>query len=207
MKAGGADRGAPRPDPSDARGWAVLAPVYMRTAASTMPPAPTPTSRGLKGETADTLADQARPSRRPATAPSRPSQGPVREGPGQGAERPEAALLSGPGGRAGRRYGEAIRQLTELEGSSPPTAPGSESSTEPRPPQGRAAAAPTTPQAAPKIPAEQQAAIRGMVDGLDARLKAGGGTSDEWLRLRFAVVLGEPIRRPPPWPGPDRPRG
>ncbi|WP_043388079.1 tetratricopeptide repeat protein, partial [Methylobacterium sp. UNCCL110] len=90
--------------------------------------------------------------------------------------------------------GEAIRQLTELEASSPPTAPWlgivkqslARLKGEPPPP-------PTTPQAAPKIPAEQQAAIRGMVDGLDARLKAGGGTSDEWLRLvRSRVVLGEP---------------
>jgi cytochrome c-type biogenesis protein CcmH len=31
-----------------------------------------------------------------------------------------------------------------------------------------------------------------MVDGLDTRLKAGGGTPDEWLRLvRSRVVLGE----------------
>lgn len=41
-------------------------------------------------------------------------------------------------------------------------------------------------------PAEQQAAIRGMVEGLSARLKAGGGTLPEWTRLiRSQAVLGD----------------
>jgi cytochrome c-type biogenesis protein CcmH len=41
-------------------------------------------------------------------------------------------------------------------------------------------------------PAEQQAAIRAMVDGLAERLKAGGGTLPEWTRLiRSQVVLGD----------------
>ncbi|OYW66572.1 MAG: c-type cytochrome biogenesis protein CcmI [Bosea sp. 12-68-7] len=41
-------------------------------------------------------------------------------------------------------------------------------------------------------PAEQQAAIRGMVEGLSARLKAGGGTLPEWMRLiRSQAILGD----------------
>lgn len=41
-------------------------------------------------------------------------------------------------------------------------------------------------------PGEQQLAIRGMVDGLAERLKMGGGTFAEWTRLiRSQVVLGD----------------
>jgi cytochrome c-type biogenesis protein CcmH len=41
-------------------------------------------------------------------------------------------------------------------------------------------------------PAERDVAIRGMVDGLDRRLTARGGTPDEWLRLvRSYSALGE----------------
>ncbi|MDP3255819.1 c-type cytochrome biogenesis protein CcmI [Bosea sp. (in: a-proteobacteria)] len=41
-------------------------------------------------------------------------------------------------------------------------------------------------------PAEQQAAIRGMVEGLSVRLKEGGGTLPEWTRLiRSQAVLGD----------------
>jgi len=41
-------------------------------------------------------------------------------------------------------------------------------------------------------PADQQAAIRGMVEGLAARLKEGGGTLPDWTRLiRSQTVLGE----------------
>jgi cytochrome c-type biogenesis protein CcmH len=40
--------------------------------------------------------------------------------------------------------------------------------------------------------AEQQAAIRSMVEGLDRRLAARGGTPDEWMRLvRSYSALGE----------------
>ena len=182
-------------DPNDARGWAVLAPVYMRTGRFDDAARAYANIARLKGETADPLADQAEA----LTAA------------GDGTVSPEAKALfekaqaKEPNAPKPRFYlaraaeqagdtGEAIRQLTELEASSPPTAPWlgivkqslARLKGEPPPP-------PTTPQAAPKIPAEQQAAIRGMVDGLDARLKAGGGTSDEWLRLvRSRVVLGEP---------------
>ncbi|HEX8167767.1 MAG TPA: c-type cytochrome biogenesis protein CcmI [Beijerinckiaceae bacterium] len=44
-----------------------------------------------------------------------------------------------------------------------------------------------------KLPApDREAAIRGMVEGLAARLEAGGGSADEWSRLvRSYAVLGE----------------
>jgi cytochrome c-type biogenesis protein CcmH len=181
-------------DPNDARGWAVLAPVYMRTGRFDDAARAYANIARLKGETADILADQAEA----LTAA------------GDGTVTPEAKALfekaqtKDPNAPKPRFYlaraaeqagdtGEAIRQLTTLEAASPPEAPwlGVVRQTlarlkgEPPPP----AAAPT---AAPQIPAEQQAAIRGMVDGLDARLKTGGGTPDEWLRLiRSRTVLGD----------------
>jgi len=64
--------------------------------------------------------------------------------------------------------------------------------------EGKAAAAPSGPDAAQmaeaaKQPPEQQAAmIRGMVEGLAARLKKDGSDVDGWMRLvRSYVVLGE----------------
>ncbi len=41
-------------------------------------------------------------------------------------------------------------------------------------------------------PAERDAAVRGMVEALDRRLGAKGGSPDEWMRLvRSYSVLGE----------------
>jgi cytochrome c-type biogenesis protein CcmH len=180
-------------DPNDARGWAVLAPVYMRTGRFDDAARAYGNIARIKGESADILGDQAEA----LTAA------------GDGTVSPEAKALfekaqaKDPNAPKPRFYlaraaeqagdtGEAIRQLSTLEAAGPPDAPwlGVVRQTlarlkgEPPPP----AAPPTE----PKIPAEQQAAIRGMVDGLDARLKAGGGTADEWLRLvRSRVVLGE----------------
>ncbi|WP_342109293.1 c-type cytochrome biogenesis protein CcmI [Methylobacterium sp. SI9] len=180
-------------DPNDARGWAVLAPVYMRTGRFDDAARAYGNIARLKGETADLLADQ----------------GEALTAAGDGTVTPDAKALfekaqaKDPSAPKPRFYlaraaeqagdtGEAIRQLTSLEAASPPDAPwlGVVRQTlarlkgEPAPPT----PAPTE----PKIPAAQQAAIRGMVDGLDARLKTGGGTPDEWLRLiRSRVVLGE----------------
>jgi len=181
-------------DPNDARGWAVLAPVYMRTGRFDDAARAYGNIARLKGETADLLADQAEA----LTAA------------GDGTVTPEAKALfekaqaKNPNAPKPRFYlaraaeqagdtGAAISQLAALEAASPPDAPWlgvvrqslARLKGEPAPP-------PSAPQTAPKIPAEQQAAIRGMVDGLDARLKAGGGTPDEWLRLvRSRAVLGE----------------
>jgi cytochrome c-type biogenesis protein CcmH len=181
-------------DPNDARGWAVLAPVYMRTGRFDDAARAYANIARLKGETADILADQAEA----LTAA------------GDGTVTPEAKALfekaqaKDPNAPKPRFYlaraaeqagdtGEAIRQLTTLEAASPPEAPWlrvvrqtlARLKGEPPPPAAE-------PKAAPQIPAEQQAAIRGMVDGLDARLKASGGTPDEWLRLiRSRTVLGD----------------
>lgn len=66
-----------------------------------------------------------------------------------------------------------------------------------RPPAARSEPAPEARERARAIaslpPEERQAAIRSMVEGLEARLSAGGGDVEGWLRLaRARRVLGEP---------------
>ena len=181
-------------DPNDARGWAVLAPVYMRTGRFDDAARAYGNIARLKGETADLLADQAEALTAAGDGTVTPEAKALFEkaqAKDPNAPKPRFYLA-----RAAEQAGDtegAIRQLAALEAASGPDAPWlgivrqslARLKGEPAPP-------PAAPQAAPKIPAEQQAAIRGMVDGLDARLKAGGGTPDEWLRLvRSRAVLGE----------------
>ncbi len=181
-------------DPDDARGWQVLAPVYMRTGRFDDAARAYGQLARLKGDPPEILADW----------------GEALTAAGDGTVSPEAkglferALAKDPKAAKARFYvaraaeqagdtGEAIRQLTTLEGLSAPDAPwlGVVRSTLARL-KGEPAPPPAAPEGPPTIPAEQQAAIRGMVDGLDARLKAGTGTPDEWVRLiRSRTVLGE----------------
>ncbi|MCJ2071189.1 c-type cytochrome biogenesis protein CcmI [Methylobacterium sp. J-030] len=180
-------------DPNDARGWAVLAPVYMRTGRFDDAARAYANIARIKGETADLLADQGEALAAAADGTVTPDAKALFEkAQAKDPNAPKPRFYLAQAAEQAGDTGEAIRQLTSLEAASPPDAPwlGVVRQTlarlkgEPPPP----AAAP----AAPKIPAEQQAAIRGMVDGLDARLKAGNGTPDEWLRLvRSRAVLGE----------------
>ncbi|KNY21972.1 c-type cytochrome biogenesis protein CcmI [Methylobacterium sp. ARG-1] len=180
-------------DPNDARGWAVLAPVYMRTGRFDDAARAFANIARLKGESADTLADwgEALTAAGEGTvSPEAKALFEKAQAKDQNAAKPRFYLA-----RAAEQAGdtgEAIRQLSALEAASPADAPWlglvrqnlARLKGEPAP-----AAVPPAPQ---KLPAEQQAAIRGMVDGLDARLKTGGGTPDEWLRLtRSRAVLGE----------------
>ncbi|MEL6062459.1 c-type cytochrome biogenesis protein CcmI [Methylobacterium sp. DCY52] len=180
-------------DPNDARGWAVLAPVYMRTGRFDEAARAYGNIARLKGETADLLADQGEALTAAADGTVTPEAKALFEkAQAKDPNAPKPRFYLARAAEQAGETGEAIRQLTTLEAASPPDAPwlGVVRQTlarlkgEPEPP--------ATPSAAPKIPAAQQAAIRGMVDGLDARLKAGGGTPDEWLRLvRSRAVLGE----------------
>ncbi|MCJ2049709.1 c-type cytochrome biogenesis protein CcmI [Methylobacterium sp. J-070] len=181
-------------DPNDARGWAVLAPVYMRTGRFDAAARAYGNIARLKGETADLLADQGEALTAAANGTVSPeAKALFDKAQAQDPNAPKPRFYLARAAEQAGDTGEAIRQLTTLEAAGPPDAPwlGVVRQTlarlkgEPPPPQ-------ALPQAAPQIPAEQQAAIRGMVDGLDARLKGGGGTPDEWLRLvRSRTVLGE----------------
>jgi cytochrome c-type biogenesis protein CcmH len=181
-------------DPDDARGWQVLAPVYMRTGRFDDAARAFGQLARLKGETAETLSDW-------AEALTAAGDGTVSP---KAKDLFEKALAKDPGSAKARFYvaraaeqagdtAEAIRQLTTLESTSAPDAPwlGVVRQALARL-KGEPAPAPGPDQGAKTIPAEQQSAIRGMVDGLDARLKNGSGTPDEWVRLvRSRAVLGE----------------
>lgn len=179
-------------DPNDARGWQVLAPVYMRTGRFDDAARAYGQLARLKGESAEILANWGEALTAAGDGTVSPQAKDLFER--ALAKDDKAAKARFYVARAAEQAGdtaEAIRQLTTLESLSPPDAPwlGAVRTTlarlkgEPPPPPAQ------TPRT---IPAEQQAAIRGMVDGLDARLKDGGGTPDEWVRLiRSRAVLGE----------------
>ena len=180
-------------DPDDARGWAVLAPVYMRTGRFDDAARAYARLAKLKGETPETLSDW-------GEAATAAAEGVI---PPDAKILFEKALAKDPNAPKARFYlsraaeqagdtAEAVRQLTVLRDASPADAPWlglvreSLARLTGEPPPAAVPAGPRT------LAPEQQAAIRGMVDGLDARLQAGGGTPDEWLRLaRSRAVLGE----------------
>lgn len=224
MKAVGQIEARLAADPNDARGWAVLAPVYMRLGRFEDAARAYAAIVRINGETAETLSDW--------------GEAMVAAGNGVVPEEAKAALAralvldpKAPKprfylARAAEQAGdtpEAIRQLTALNDVSPADAPWlglvrenlARLKGEPAPQisgaptntaSGKAASGKSpagkgpsgrnsSDQAAAGMPPEQRAAIQGMVDGLDERLAAKGGTADEWLRLaRSRSVLGEPER-------------
>lgn len=197
-------------DPGDARGWAVIAPVYMRLGRFDAAARAYEALVHLKGEEPERLG----------------SWGEALVAAGEGSVSPDAkalferALALDPkaakpqfylaradelaGDTAGaRRRLEALAAqgpedapwmsvvrdgITRLKGESGPTAeaPKSEGKTEGGPAAGPGANI----QALP--PGERMAAIRGMVEGLDRRLEKQGGSAEEWLRLvRSYHALGQ----------------
>lgn len=92
-----------------------------------------------------------------------------------------------PEGPARQRIAAELARLGSPlpEAGHPSPAPSSPSS--PSPPETPAGAA-----IANLPPAERAAAIRGMVEGLDARLRQSGGSAEDWSRLvRSYMILGE----------------
>lgn len=178
-------------NPTDGRGWAVLAPIYLRqeryddaarafAAAIRHGQAGAEMQAGL-GEARilaaggvvtaaarESLAEAVR--RDPANARARFFLAVAREQDGDqaGALAALRTLLADAPPDAG--WADVVRQrLARLEG---------------------AAAARDSIAALP--PADQQAAIRGMVEGLAGRLKASGGSLADWARLiRSQMVLGD----------------
>lgn len=187
-------------DPKDGRGWAVLAPVYMRMGRFDDAVRAYEMANRILGETPERLSDL----------------GEAMAAAGNGAISPEArgvferATSLDPGAAKPRFYlaraaelaGDvpgAVERLTRMAEGAPADAPWlplvrenlARLKGEPSPPSsGDEAKAGPDPAAMP--PQARDAAIRGMVDGLDQRLAAKGGTADEWVRLvRSYAVLGE----------------
>lgn len=188
-------------DPKDGRGWSVLAPVYMRMGRFDDAVRAYEAANSILGETPERLSDL----------------GEAMVAVGNGAISPEArgvferATTLDPDAAKPRFYlaraaelsGDvpgAIDRLTRMVEGAPADAPWlpliretlarlKNGPASPAPPRNEATA---DPDAQGMPPQARDAAIRGMVDGLDQRLAAKGGTADEWVRLlRSYAVLGE----------------
>jgi cytochrome c-type biogenesis protein CcmH len=188
-------------NPRDGRGWEVLAPVYMRIGRYSDAARAWRNTLQLLGESADREADlgealmaeangivtadaKAAFSRAVALdkriASARYYLGVAAE---QDGKREEAASiwrdLIAEAPADARWVGDVRAALARLEGK-------------PAPVQSGPSAAQMA-EAARQPPDQQAAMIRGMVEGLAARLKKDGSDVDGWMRLvRSYVVLGEP---------------
>lgn len=177
-------------EPGDGRGWDVIAPVYMRAGRWADAGKAYRSAITILGETPERLVSF-------GEAMANAAGGVV---PVESRMAFERALILEPGmpramfnlARASEQDGDpagARRRYEDILRGSPSDAPWVPLVRE------RLAALPGGSGAeavASLPPSEQQAAIRGMVEGLAARLDAQGGTADEWVRLiRARTVLGE----------------
>ncbi|KQP61705.1 cytochrome C [Methylobacterium sp. Leaf399] len=194
-------------DPKDGRGWQVLAPVYMRMGRFDDAVRAYEMANRILGETPDRLSDLGEAMVAAGNGAISPESRAVFEraaGLDPAAPKPRFYLA-----RAAELSGDvpgAVDRLTQMIESAPADAswlplvrenlarlkgepaPSSPAATAAVPPSTSPPAA--SPQAMP--PEARDAAIRGMVDGLDQRLAAKGGTAEEWVRLlRSYGVLGE----------------
>jgi cytochrome c-type biogenesis protein CcmH len=176
-------------NPTDARGWAVIAPVYLRQGRAEdaarafgnavrfgEPDAELLAGQGeaqvlaaggvVTADARETLSKAVARDPKNARARYFLAIGKEQDGDNAGAAQALRALVADAPGEAG--WLAMVRdRLALLEGDAS---------------RGAIAALP---------PQDQQAAIRGMVEGLAARLAQGGGSLDEWMRLiRSQTVLG-----------------
>lgn len=177
-------------NPTEARGWAVIAPIYLRQeryddavrafAAAIRHGQPSAEALAGLGEArilaaGGVVTGEARESLTEA----------VRLDPGNARARYFLALAKEQDGDAAGAMA-ALRAMLADAGSGADWTEGVRRRLE----QMEADAGRSTIAALPK--GEQEAAIRGMVEGLAERLKAQGGTLPEWLRLiRSQAVLGD----------------
>ncbi|WP_238232372.1 c-type cytochrome biogenesis protein CcmI [Methylobacterium thuringiense] len=205
-------------NPNDARGWSVIAPVYMRLGRFDDAARAFEQVVRIQGEDPERLANWGEalvaagegavsPQARklferalvldPKTAKPQfyLARGDELAGDNAGsARRLEALAAQGPEDAPWMRM---VREnLARLKGETPPTAQTPKAEAEanaasPKSDEAKPAAGPAANlQALP--PNERMAAIRGMVEGLDRRLASQGGSADEWMRLvRSYGALGE----------------
>lgn len=175
--------------PEDGRGWEVIAPVYLRSGRVDDAVKAYAAAIRLLGETAPRLASY-------GEALVAAKEGLVSSEARVAFEKvltldpatPKARYYLALAAEQDGDHAQARSRYRAILAASPPDAPwvslveGRLASLE-----GGAASAPAA------LPAEdRQGAIRGMVEGLAARLEKSGGTADEWQRLiRSYLVLGE----------------
>jgi cytochrome c-type biogenesis protein CcmH len=186
-------------NPEDGRGWQVLAPIYLRSGRAAEAKTALANAIRLLGSSAEREADLGEAA---AAAAGGVVTGEAR------AAFERARALDGKNAKARYFLGLAKAQdgdkpaaladwqaiLAEAPKDSPLSAFISRevarlggTADEPRGPDAKDVAAAQT-----MAPAERQQMIRGMVEGLAARLKESGGSREEWLRLvRAWSVLGE----------------
>jgi cytochrome c-type biogenesis protein CcmH len=180
--------------PEDGRGWAVLAPVYLRVGRGEDAIKAYENSLRLLGEDAGRLADYGEAlvavgdgvvSSRARDAIARA----LKQDPS--AVKPQFYLA-----RAAEQDGDRAQARTRyaaLAAGAPSEAPWLPMVRDSLARLDGTAAAPAAkPAAGPAMGEEQRAMVRGMVEGLAQRLAAQGGTPEEWARLvRSYGVLGE----------------
>jgi cytochrome c-type biogenesis protein CcmH len=175
--------------PEDGRGWEVVAPVYLRSGRYADAVKAYGNALRLLGDDAARLANygEALVSANEGVV-SAEARATFEKALVLDAATPKARYYLA---RAAEQDGDlpaARAQYTQILSSSPPEAPWVAIVKEELTRIGGGAAASVA-----ALPAEdRQAAIRGMVEGLSQRLKASGGTPEEWTRLvRSYAVLGE----------------
>lgn len=195
-------------DPTDGRGWSVLAPVYMRMGRFDDAAHAYEAAARTLGETPQRLSDWGEALVAGNNGVVSPAAKTIFER--AVALDPEAAKPRFYLARAAELDGDiplAIQRLTAMVASAPADAPwlplvketlarlGGEAPRNDAPPPDKGAPeAPAGAAAAIQAmpPAGRDAAIRGMVGNLDRRLAESGGSLDEWLRLiRSYGVLGD----------------
>ncbi|RBP00938.1 cytochrome c-type biogenesis protein CcmH [Roseiarcus fermentans] len=177
-------------DPDDGKGWAVLAPVYMRLeryedaahayAETLRLLGDDPARRAAYGEAlvaaaGGVVTDTARDAFAKALA--------------KDPALPQARFYLALAAEQDGKTGDAVRAYQALVADAPPDAPyvaavkARVAALQGAPPQPQAAETPAA------VPAGQQAMIEGMVNRLASRLATNGGSLDEWARLIRAYTV------------------
>ncbi len=175
--------------PDDGRGWEVLAPVYMRAGRYEEAARAFAAAIRSLGGSAERYANlgEALTNARDGVV-SAEARAAFEEALKLDAAAPKPAFYLARAAEQDGKPDEAARRYDALVAASPADAPWLPLVRE------RLAALrnPGAAAVASLPPAAQAEAIRGMVEGLAARLASGGGTPEEWVRLvRARMVLGE----------------
>ncbi|HYF57315.1 MAG TPA: c-type cytochrome biogenesis protein CcmI [Salinarimonas sp.] len=176
-------------NPDDGRGWEVLAPVYMRAGRYEEAARAFAAAIRSLGGSAERYANlgEALTNARDGVV-SAEARAAFEEALKLDAAAPKPAFYLARAAEQDGKPDEAARRYEALVAASPADAPWLPLVRE------RLAALrnPGAAAVASLPPAAQAEAIRGMVEGLAARLASGGGTPEEWVRLvRARMVLGE----------------